>query len=126
MDPNCTAALETRLAGTGAKIITSDSNAPGTIDADYRGEVAVVLINQGSEPFEVRHGDRIAQLVVSRAADIGVVEVGELSMTERGSGGHGENVSSNSPCAPFLRALRHAVHPTGRISQLRSAAALPA
>ena len=64
-------------------------NAPGTIDADYRGEVSVVLINHGSEPFVVRRGERIAQLVISsvRRAELSVVVA--LSETPRGVGGYG-------------------------------------
>jgi len=64
-------------------------NAPGTIDADYRGEVSVVLINHGSEPFVVRRGERIAQLVIAsvRRAELSVVVA--LSETPRGVGGYG-------------------------------------
>lgn len=64
-------------------------NAPGTIDADYRGEVCVVLINHGNAPFEVRRGDRIAQLVVAPVTRVGVELVDELDQTPRGSGGFG-------------------------------------
>ena len=64
-------------------------NAPGTIDADYRGEVGVVLVNHGSEPFEIRRGDRIAQLVVAPVAAPALVEVAELPDTDRGAGGFG-------------------------------------
>jgi dUTP pyrophosphatase len=64
-------------------------NAPGTIDADYRGEVGVILINHGSAPFIVRRGDRIAQMVVHRVCRVGWAACGELSETERGSGGFG-------------------------------------
>jgi dUTP pyrophosphatase len=64
-------------------------NAPGTIDEDYRGEVAVILVNLGQEPFEVRRGDRIAQLVVAPVARVEVVEAEELSETPRGTGGFG-------------------------------------
>lgn len=64
-------------------------NSPGTIDADYRGEVAVVMVNHGDRPFEIRRGDRIAQLVVAEVADLGVEEVETLSDTERGAGGFG-------------------------------------
>ena len=65
------------------------ANAPGTIDSDYRGEVKVILVNLGDEPFEVRRGDRIAQLVVAPVAAVRVVEVEEVSATERGGGGFG-------------------------------------
>ncbi|MBL4683689.1 MAG: dUTP diphosphatase [Nannocystaceae bacterium] len=64
-------------------------NAPGTIDADYRGEVAVLLVNLGSEMFTIEHGDRIAQLVLARVASLPVLEVRELDATERGDGGFG-------------------------------------
>ncbi len=64
-------------------------NSPGTIDADYRGEVAVILINLGQEPFSVQRGDRIAQLVVTPVEQVEWEEVGELDATERGAGGFG-------------------------------------
>lgn len=64
-------------------------NAPGTIDADYRGEVGVVLVNHGEAPFVVRHGDRIAQLVVAAVSRGRVEVVAELSATGRGEGGYG-------------------------------------
>jgi len=65
-------------------------NAPGTIDADYRGEVKIILINHGGEPFAVKRGDRIAQLVPARtAADVSFSEYNNLSETSRGCGGFG-------------------------------------
>ncbi len=67
-------------------------NSPGTIDASYRGELGVILQNQGSSPFLVRHGDRIAQMVVGRVSldpPAIVASVDELGTTERGSGGYG-------------------------------------
>jgi dUTP pyrophosphatase len=64
-------------------------NAPGTIDADYRGEVAVILINHGESDFTVTRGMRIAQMVVAPVAQARLVEVAELSETERGAGGFG-------------------------------------
>ncbi len=64
-------------------------NSPGTIDADYRGEVCVVLINQGREPFVVSRGDRIAQLVIAPVARATVQLAEELDDTDRGSGGFG-------------------------------------
>jgi len=64
-------------------------NAPGTIDADYRGEVCVVLINHGKEPFVVRRGDRIAQLVVCPVARAQVELADDLDDTGRGDGGFG-------------------------------------
>jgi dUTP pyrophosphatase len=64
-------------------------NAPGTIDADYRGEVRAILINHGAEPFVIHRGDRIAQLVVAPAPRVEVELVDELNETQRGSGGFG-------------------------------------
>ena len=64
-------------------------NAPGTIDADYRGEVKVVLVNLGSEVFRVNPGDRIAQLVISPVARARLVHVRVLPGSERGEGGYG-------------------------------------
>jgi dUTP pyrophosphatase len=64
-------------------------NSPGTIDADYRGEIGVILINHGSEPFTVANGERIAQLVFARFERAQFVEVDELGDTNRGSGGFG-------------------------------------
>jgi dUTP pyrophosphatase len=64
-------------------------NAPGTIDADYRGEVQVLLVNLGREPVRVRRGDRIAQLVVAPVARVIWQEAGALAESERGAGGFG-------------------------------------
>ncbi len=64
-------------------------NAPGTIDADYRGEVKVILINHGSEPFEIRRGDRIAQMVVAPVSAVTFNERESLDDTERGGRGFG-------------------------------------
>lgn len=64
-------------------------NSPGTIDADYRGELMVILINHGSEPFMIRRGDRIAQLVIAPIAPVEVAEVDALGATARGQGGFG-------------------------------------
>ena len=64
-------------------------NAPGTIDADYRGEVKVVLVNLGEDPFTVRHGDRIAQLVIAEVAQATLRIAPSLDSTDRGAGGYG-------------------------------------
>jgi dUTP pyrophosphatase len=64
-------------------------NSPGTIDADYRGEVQVLLINHGQAPFVIKRGDRIAQMVVAPVTQIVWNVVQELDQTERGSGGYG-------------------------------------
>ena len=64
-------------------------NSPGTIDSDYRGEVKVVLANLGGEPFTIRRGDRIAQLVVAPVSRVEVLEALEVGTSDRGSGGFG-------------------------------------
>lgn len=64
-------------------------NSPGTIDADYRGEICVILINLSQEPFVINDGERIAQMVIARHEQAELVEVQELSNTERGTGGFG-------------------------------------
>lgn len=64
-------------------------NSPGTIDSDYRGEVGVILANLGQEPFVVRRGERIAQLVIARHEQAALVEVEALDETARGAGGFG-------------------------------------
>lgn len=64
-------------------------NSPGTVDSDYRGEVGVILINHGQEPFVIQRGERIAQMVVARHEQAEVVEVESLGETARGAGGFG-------------------------------------
>jgi dUTP pyrophosphatase len=64
-------------------------NSPGTVDADYRGEIGVVLVNHGREPFTVKAGDRIAQMVIAAVARAEVVLVDTLDDTERGARGYG-------------------------------------
>jgi dUTP pyrophosphatase len=76
-------------SGLAAKNGITCLNTPGTIDSDYRGEVKVILVNLGQEPFEVRRGERIAQLVPAPVLRANFVEAGELGETERGSGGFG-------------------------------------
>lgn len=68
-------------------------NAPGTIDADYRGECGVILVNLSSEPYTVQDGDRIAQLVIAKCAQAEWAEVEELDETARGAGGFGHTGS---------------------------------
>lgn len=64
-------------------------NSPGTVDSGYNGEVMVILLNTGSEPFEIRTGDRIAQGVINKLPTVSIREVSELDETERGAGGFG-------------------------------------
>ncbi|MDR2912699.1 MAG: dUTP diphosphatase [Alistipes sp.] len=76
-------------SGLAAKHGLTVLNAPGTIDADYRGEIRVILVNLSSEPFEIRAGERIAQLVVARHERVEWQPTDELSETTRGAGGFG-------------------------------------
>ena len=69
-------------------------NSPGTIDADYRGEVKVILINLSDQEFVIKSGDRIAQLVIAKCEQMEVVDVETLSETERGAGGFGHTGKS--------------------------------
>lgn len=71
-------------------------NSPGTIDSDYRGEVAIILINLGTAPFEIKRGERIAQLVVAPVTRAELVETREIGRTRRGSGGFGSTQVSTS------------------------------
>ena len=64
-------------------------NTPGTVDADYRGEVKVLLVNLSDVPFVVNDGERIAQMIVAKYEQVEFVEVGQLDETERGAGGYG-------------------------------------
>ncbi len=64
-------------------------NSPGTIDADYRGEVAIIIINHGQNDFTIQHGDRVAQVVVAPVCKAQIQVVSELSETDRGQGGFG-------------------------------------
>jgi len=64
-------------------------NTPGTIDADYRGEIGLIMTNLGKAPFEINRGDRVAQMVFNRVARADLVEVEDLDQTDRNSGGFG-------------------------------------
>lgn len=68
-------------------------NTPGTIDADYRGEIKVILINHGREPFTVERGERIAQMVIAPVTRVNLIETAELGATARGAGGFGSSGS---------------------------------
>ena len=76
-------------SGLAARYGVTLVNSPGTIDSDYRGEVQVLLINLGTEPFVVRRGERIAQLVVAPAPRVRFAEVDDLPPSPRGAGGFG-------------------------------------
>jgi dUTP pyrophosphatase len=87
--PDGTEAQVRPRSGLAAKYGISVLNAPGTIDADYRGEVKVILVNLSNEPFVVNPGERIAQLVIAKYEKIEWDEVEALDETERGEGGFG-------------------------------------
>ena len=76
-------------SGLAAKHGVTVLNTPGTVDSDYRGEVKVILINHGEAPFSIRHGDRIAQLVIAPVVRVTLAEVAALDPTGRGAGGFG-------------------------------------
>ncbi|MHA7775528.1 dUTP diphosphatase [Roseibium sp. M-1] len=76
-------------SGLAAKHGVTVLNTPGTIDADYRGEVKVILINLGEAPFTIARGERIAQMVIAPVLQASILEVETLSETDRGAGGFG-------------------------------------
>jgi len=76
-------------SGLAAKFGVTVLNAPGTVDADYRGEVKAILINHGKAPFEIRRGDRIAQMVIAPVPDTEIFATDNLEETDRGEGGFG-------------------------------------
>ena len=76
-------------SGLAAKHGVTVLNSPGTVDADYRGEIAVLLINHGDVPFPIRRGERIAQMVIAPVVHVELVPAVELSTTQRGGGGFG-------------------------------------
>jgi len=104
IDPGATAAVPTGLkiavppgfeaqirprSGLALKNSILVPNSPGTIDADYRGEIRVILLNSGADVFVIRRGDRIAQMVIKPVPAVVLEEVDELEDTERGAGGFG-------------------------------------
>ena len=78
-------------SGLAAKHHITVTNSPGTVDANYRGEIKAILYNLGKEPFTIKRGDRIAQMVICKLPEIELVEATELSETDRGSGGFGSS-----------------------------------
>jgi dUTP pyrophosphatase len=76
-------------SGLAAKHAVTVLNSPGTVDADYRGEISVILINHGDAPFPIKRGERIAQMVIAPVAQAELVAVALLSETARGAGGFG-------------------------------------
>ena len=78
-------------SGLAAKYHITVTNSPGTVDANYRGEIKAILYNLGKEPFIIQRGDRIAHMVICKLPEIDLVETTELSETDRGSGGFGSS-----------------------------------
>jgi dUTP diphosphatase len=78
-------------------------NSPGTIDSDYRGEVKVLLVNLGDQPFAIARGERIAQLVIARYERVTLVEAIKASTTRRGAGGFGSTGRETKPRRPARR-----------------------
>jgi dUTP pyrophosphatase len=76
-------------SGLALKSGVAPLNSPGTVDADYRGEIKVILMNHGAEPFVIRRGDRIAQLIIAPVAQAAWLETDDLDETARGAGGFG-------------------------------------
>jgi dUTP pyrophosphatase len=76
-------------SGLAAKHGITVLNSPGTIDADYRGEIKVILVNLSNRNFVIKHGERIAQMVIAKHETVMFSEISELSQTERGEGGFG-------------------------------------
>lgn len=90
---NCEAQVRPR-SGLALKHGITVLNSPGTIDADYRGEIGVILVNLSQEPFEIKHGERIAQMVISQFQQVELQQVeslDDLSDTQRGAGGFGHS-----------------------------------
>jgi dUTP pyrophosphatase len=88
LEPGYEAQVRPR-SGLALKHGISAPNSPGTIDSDYRGEVGVILINLGELPFEIKRGDRIAQMVIARYEQAQMFEVEAVDETARGAGGFG-------------------------------------
>lgn len=87
-------------SGLAARYGVTVLNSPGTVDADYRGEIAVVLVNLGEEAFRIERGMRIAQLIIAPVTRIRWSEAGQLSSTERGGGGFGSTGTAANPPGP--------------------------
>ena len=76
-------------SGLALKHTLTVTNSPGTIDAGYRGEVCVIMLNAGTETYTVNRGERIAQMVISKLPQVALIQVDELSSSKRGDGGFG-------------------------------------
>ncbi len=113
-------------SGLAAKHGITVLNSPGTIDADYRGEVSVMLINLGTEPFTVRRGERIAQMIIAPVSQATLTETVKLSGTDRGAGGFGSTgvAAGKIPRSAKPTAIRKSVTPNTPESK-KSARKLP-
>jgi dUTP pyrophosphatase len=105
-------------------------NSPGTIDADYRGEIAVILINLGTAPFTISRGDRIAQMVVAPVVQVQLFETRTLSETKRGRGGFGSTGATaarekKKPLRASSKAKPNTIERVKAKSTLRNRAKLP-
>jgi len=123
LPPNTEAQIRPR-SGLAMKSGITIPNSPGTIDNDYRGDIGILLQNLGKEPFNIKPGDRIAQMVIVECRQYDVTEViYDLSQTERGAGGFGSTGVSNKP-RPNGFALGN-LSPTPHTTELPSQARLP-
>jgi dUTP pyrophosphatase len=105
-------------SGLAAKHGVTVLNSPGTIDADYRGEVSVILINHGATAFTIQRGDRIAQMILAPVTQARLVETDRLGQTKRGSGGFGstglaprsakKTLPKRTPIAPHTKSAKSA------------------
>jgi dUTP pyrophosphatase len=103
-------------SGLAAKFGVTVLNSPGTIDADYRGEVSVILINLGKAPFTVKRGERIAQMIIAPVTRVKLREVTKLSSTRRGAGGFG-STGTGATSSSTKREKRNAVTESGSRTQ---------
>jgi len=109
-------------SGLAAKFGVTVLNSPGTIDADYRGEVAVILINLGNESFAINRGERVAQMIVAPVMRVEMHESVKLKATRRGTGGFGSTgVEATASCAKPKK--RNAVAKPSKRAQTKSLAA---
>jgi dUTP pyrophosphatase len=107
-------------SGLAAKHGVTVLNSPGTIDADYRGEVSVILINHGSADFTILRGDRIAQMILAPVSHVKLTETAALSETKRGAGGFGS--TGIAPPKPGKKAAKRiAVAPAAQSAKSKSA-----
>jgi dUTP pyrophosphatase len=101
-------------SGLAAKFGITVLNSPGTIDADYRGEVSVILINLGKEPFVIQRGERIAQMIVAPVTRVRLRETVKLSETKRGAGGFGSTGTSAATSSDPIKKRKPVASPRPR------------